>query len=85
MKDYRATAQHIYQCGFVCDVMVEGYVSLTGAWCPEPADDDVQDVAMITHIPVGMIQSMVEVAVPEWGRCYPRPWGLTQPEATGCA
>lgn len=72
LKDYRAQSQHVFQCGFLCDIIIEGYVSVTGAWCPEPAEGDVQDVAMITHIPVGMIQSMAEVEVPEWGRSYPQ-------------
>ena len=71
LKDYKPVAQHVFQCGFMCDELVDGYVSVTGAWCPEPAHGEVQEVAMITHIPVGMIQSMVEVAVPEWGRSYP--------------
>lgn len=75
LKEHKPKAQHVYQCGFVCDDVLDGYLSLTGCWCPEPAGMG-DDVGMITHIPLAMVQRVVELAVPEWGRSYPEGSGF---------
>jgi len=69
LKDYKAKPQHVYQVGYILDDLLDGHLSLTGSWCPEP--DGFDEIGMVTHIPVGMVQSVAELAVPDWGRAYP--------------
>lgn len=73
LKDYEPQTQHVFQVGFVVDDVLDGHLSLTGSWCPADGKDAVEDVGMITHIPIGMVQCVVELPVPEWGRAYPHP------------
>lgn len=75
IKEYEPKVCHVIQVGFVVDGLLDGHLSLTGSWCPEP-DDEVTTIGMVSHIPLGMVVEVKELAVPEWGRSTPEGQGF---------
>ena len=75
VKEYKPQPCHVYQVGYIIEGLLDGHLSLTGSWCPEP-DGDVDDIGMVTHIPDGMVQKVVQLGVPPWGAVYPASGGF---------
>jgi len=57
-KTYKPKPQHVISVGWLWPDLLEGYVSITGSYCPND-EPEMETVGMITHIPVGMVRRVV--------------------------
>lgn len=64
-KDYTPKTQHVVSVGWLWPDHLEGYVSVTCSWCPME-EPELDTVGMVTHIPQGMVQSVVVLGEPNW-------------------
>jgi hypothetical protein len=63
--DYKPKTQHVVSVGWLWPDILEGYVSLTGSYCPDE-EPELDTVGMVTHIPVGMVQKVVALGHPQF-------------------
>jgi hypothetical protein len=60
VKEYKPEKVSVVTVGFLWPDCLEGYVSVTGSWCPDEGKD-LKTVGMVTHIPHGMVQEVVVI------------------------
>jgi hypothetical protein len=65
-KDYKAKVQHVVSVGWLWPDILEGYLSVTGSYCPDE-DPPMGTVGMVTHVPIGMVQRVVILDPPPVG------------------
>ena len=60
VKEYKPEKVSVVTVGFLWPDCLDGYVSVTGSWCPDEGED-LKTVGMVTHIPHGMVQEVVVI------------------------
>jgi len=63
IKEYKAKPQHVVSVGWLWPDLLEDYVSVTCSYCPDE-DPEPDSIGMITHIPVGMVQKIINLGTP---------------------
>lgn len=62
-KTYKAKPQHVVSVGWLWPELLDGYVSVTCSYCPDE-EPEMDTVGMVTHIPTGMVQKVVNLGTP---------------------
>lgn len=78
IKDYTPKAQYVISVGFMLEGMLSGHVSLTGSWMPTD-EEEMTESGMITHIPTGMVNKIVELTSPDFSSLDLTAYGETSP------
>jgi len=65
LKEYTPKVQYVISVGFLLEGMLSGHVSLTGSWMPTD-EEEMSESGMITHIPMGMVNKIVELTSPDF-------------------
>lgn len=84
VKEYKPKPCYVVSVGFLWEDCLDGHISLTASWFPEDDDEGrASTVGMVTHIPQGMVNQVVDVALPLFssGLAY-RPTNQQQPNQT---
>lgn len=64
-KEYAPKPQQVVSIGWLWPDILPGYVSVTCSYCPDE-EPEMDTVGMVTHIPVGMVQKIVQFPHPEF-------------------
>lgn len=70
VKEYKPTPQYVITVGYVWEDCLPGHISLTTSWCTVDENsneaNEAVDVGMVTHIPKGMVNKIVELTLPDF-------------------
>ena len=72
LKDYQPKTQHVVSVGWLWPDLLPGYISVTCSYCPEE-EPDAETVGMVTHIPTGMVQKVINLGTPDFNSATPNP------------
>lgn len=78
IKEYTPKCQYVISVGFLLEGMLSGHVSLTGSWMPTD-EEEVTESGMITHIPIGMVNKIIEFTQPDFSSVDLTAYGETSP------
>ena len=78
LKEYSPKPQYVIAVGFLLEGMLSGHVSLTCSWMPTD-EEEMTESGMITHIPTGMVNKIVELTAPDFSSVDLTAYGETLP------
>lgn len=78
IKEYSPKATHVISVGYMLEDNLPGHISITGSWFPSE-EDEVSECGMITHIPKGMVNTVVELTAPDFSSLDLSAYGETPP------
>ena len=78
IKEYTPKATHVISVGYLLEDNLMGHITLTGSWFPSD-EDEITECGMITHIPKGMVNIVVELTAPNFSSLDLSAYGETHP------
>lgn len=84
VKEYKPKPCCVVSVGFLWEDCLDGHISLTASWFPEDEDEHrASTVGMVTHIPKGMVNQIVDVFLPSFAPgLASQPTAQSQPNQT---
>jgi len=76
LKEYSPKPQYVIAVGFLLEGMLSGHVSLTCSWMPTD-EEEMTESGMITHIPTGMVNKIVDLTSPDFSSLELTAYGET--------
>jgi hypothetical protein len=78
IKEYTPKATHVISVGYLLEDNLTGHITITGSWFPSD-EDEITECGMITHIPKGMVNIVLELTAPNFSSLDLSAYGETHP------
>lgn len=80
VKDYKPRACFVISVGFLWENCLAGHISITGSWFPDSDHkEEASECGMISHIPIGMVNKVVEISTADFSLLDLSVYGETVP------
>jgi len=80
VKEYKPKACYVISVGFLWENCLAGHISITGSWFPDSDQkEEASECGMISHIPIGMVNKMVEISTADFSSLDLSAYGETIP------